>query len=110
MRGVRQTVGGIVYDTEEAEFVASACEPDEDEVDLDVSLFRTVDHHWFLALQADSRSRGSVTPLTELQARQWCEDHHVDPKIVRFYFRDDPAVDRTLSRAALLRPRATGPC
>ncbi|MBI1395040.1 MAG: hypothetical protein GC151_03590 [Betaproteobacteria bacterium] len=106
MRGIRQTVRGVVYDTHEAEFVASASIPDEDDVDLDVSLFRTADDHWFLALSGDSRSRGSVTPLSREQARQWCVDNQVDAKIVRFHFEalEQHGVERPV--AALLRSRA----
>lgn len=86
MSNVRQVIRGITYDTTEAEFVASATPKDEDDLSFDAVLYRTVNQDWFVVISSDERTRPLVTPMSEAQARQWCLEQRIDPRIVRFYF------------------------
>ena len=86
MSNVRQVIRGITYDTTEAEFVASATPRDEDDLSFDAVLYPTVNQDWFVVISSDERTRPLVRPMSEAQARQWCLEQSIDPRIVRFYF------------------------
>jgi hypothetical protein len=90
MSNVRQVIRGITYDTTEAEFVASATPKDEDDLSFDAVLYRTVNEDWFLVVSSDERTRPLVTPMSRVQAQQWCAEQCIDPRIVRFYFDPRP--------------------
>jgi len=107
VNNVRQTVRGYTYDTTESEFVASATNIDDDDMSFDVALYRTVTGEWFLVLSSDERSRASVTPLTPMQAEEWCVQHGMEPPLRRFYFEPRTAAASARPVAALLVERET---
>jgi hypothetical protein len=53
-------------------------------------------------MSSDTFTRALSQPMTPAQARQWCERHGVDARIVRFYFDRRPGFCTDEAEAALL--------
>ncbi|MCB1819600.1 MAG: hypothetical protein KDI77_16905 [Gammaproteobacteria bacterium] len=97
---MKQVIDGKLFNTETAERVAHDDNslPVNDFNNWDETLYRTKNGRWFvhgrggpLTRYAEAVGNGwtggqEIRPLTETQARTWCEDHQINADLIARYF------------------------
>ena len=88
MRGFRQVIDGVIYETENAELVATVITTD-DGVDTDEvvqSLYRCEDNRWFVLTRKEECISGEMAALSVAEAAEWCRTHDLAPELLARYF------------------------
>ncbi len=102
---MKKIVDGKVYNTDTADRVAEYTAPGypSDFSFYAESLYRTKNGRWFLAGEGHANTRyaarygdmygwgSGLIPLSENEAREWCETHSVDPDVIAEYFKVEEA-------------------
>jgi hypothetical protein len=88
MKAFRQMIDGDVYDTADAELIATATTvaESEDGEEIHHSLYRSTDGRWFEMTRTEESASGEIMALSGLEAADWCRRHEVTPDLIARYF------------------------